>query len=409
MTASSISTRPVSATRRDVLLSALLMAAAPLLSACGNDDANQRARRAADGKQDIVIGLVWGDLFEGLFHEGADMAVEELNGAGGVLGRRVRTRRADAAGPLNDARNTGLRIAHEMAADPDVLAVVGHSAPETAMPASIVYEEAGILFLNTGVSTKQLNQHNFQMVFSTIPDDDQFAGSIATFASGNGFRRIGVLNTREDWADQAARGFVKAATTLGMTIVTRRSFNHQRENFRNVLADLGASQFDVIFLAADERVAELIVRQSMEMNLGASFLMADLIDIHRFKTKVGDATPMISVPILFNPFSLRPEARDFADRFKARYGKLPDSWAAQAYDAVKMLGHAMESTKSAVPLSVATTLRYTLSWRGVTGRHSFDRGGRIYTKVLDSATLKAGKIEYHASEGGVIEYKEADG
>ncbi|MBI1209816.1 MAG: ABC transporter substrate-binding protein [Azospirillum sp.] len=375
-----------------------------VLAGCHASDTNERARKAAEGKGDVAIGLIWGDLFDGMFYQGAELAQAEINDKGGVLGRPIRFVRADAAG--DDPRSVGLAIARKLARDPEVVAAVGHSAPETAIPASITYEGAGILYINPAVISQSVNQHNFQLVFSTIPDDDQFSREDATFASGLGFHRIAVLNTREDWADTAAKAFIKHAVTLGLTVVTRKSFNHQRENFRDILADLGASQFDAIFLAADERVAAAVVKQSLEMNLEAPFLLADLIDIHKFKKEVGSETPLISVPILFNPFSNRAAVHDFDVRFKEKFGSEPDGWAAQGYDAIQMLAYAMERANSTVPLSVATILRYTLSWRGVTGRYSFDRRGSVYTRVIEFATLKKGKIEYHASEGAVVEYKD---
>lgn len=386
------------------LVAALML----VLVGCQGDPKEERARNAATGKGDLVVGLVWGDLFEGAFVEGAELARDEINRAGGVLGRKIRFVEAPLTPPpdADEAARVGLEIARKFAEDPELVAVVGHSAAETAIPASITYEDAGILFVNPGVSARPLNQHNFDMVFSTIPDDDQFSKDIATFAIGNGYRRIGVLNTREDWADASAKAFIKHANTLGATVVVRKSFNHNRDNFRDILADLGASQFDAVFLAADERVAALIVAQSMEMNLGAPFLMADLIDIHRFKKVVGDQTPLIAVPILFNPFAGRPRIDEFIHRFEEANGVKPDGWAAQGYDAVKMMAYAMQRANSAVPLSVATTLRYTVSWRGVTGRHSFDRSGGVYTKVIDFATLNKGAIAYHSSEGAVVQYKE---
>lgn len=368
------------------------------LVGCGPKPADERVRLASEGKGDLVVGVVWDD--DAGLRRGASLARDEINAKGGVLGRTLRL--AEAADTAD-----GLGVARRFAADPAVIAVIGHTAPDSALPASITYEHAGILYINPGVPLRQINQHQFRTVFSTIPDEDQISRDLATFAATSGYRRIGVINSRDEWADQAARSVVKHAATLGTVIVTRRSFDPRRENFRELLADLGASPFDALVVAADERAATLLVRQCMEMNIGAPLLLASLLDVHAFRAAVGDGTPLVAIPVLFNPYEDRPQVRGFAEAFRARSGRTPDQWAAQGYDAVRILAVAMEQARSAVPLSVATTLRHTLSWRGVTGRHSFDRGGSVYTKVAEFVTLKAGRIDHHAYEGGVTQIGDA--
>ncbi|NJL72143.1 MAG: ABC transporter substrate-binding protein [Candidatus Competibacteraceae bacterium] len=287
-----------------------------------------------------------------------------------------------------------------------MVAVVGHASAATAVPASITYEDRGILFINPAVTDPSLNKHGFRYVFTTIPNNEQFGQQMATFGFGLGYRRVAILNSREDWADQTTKAFTQDAITLGMTVVVRRSFFANRENFRDIIADLGAFQFDALFLAADEVTSATIVRQSMEMNLSTPLLLAELIDILAFREEVGVETPHVTVPVLFNPLIDRRQVGAFRAGFKDRFGGEPDGWAAQGYDAIQMLAQAMAQANSPVPLSIATILRYTLSWQGITGRHSFNRGGAIYTKALEFATLEKGKIEFHSADGGVVEYQE---
>lgn len=385
-----------------------------LSAACDPVEPDERANRIIETEDSLGIGLVWGDGAEGLFVEGATLAIDEINERGGIRfhegsaerRRPLRAVIADASG--DDPRRIGLEVARSLARDPQLAAVIGHSTAATAVPASITYEFGGVLYINPAVTDPKINKHGFQYVFTTIPNNAQFAQQIATFGFGLGYRRLAVLNSRADGPDQTTKAFIQNAATLGMTIVVRRSFFANRENFRDILADLGAFQFDALFLAADKDLAATIVRQSLEMNLRTPFLMAALIDVLPFRESVGRETPHITLPVLFNPAIARLKIRSFRHRFSERYGEEPDGWAAQGYDAVHMLEEAMQAANSPVPLSIATVLRYTLSWPGITGRHSFDRDGSIYTKVLEFATLEEGQIEFHSADGGVEPYEEPE-
>ena len=86
--------------------------------------------------------------------------------------------------------------------------------------------------------------------------------------------------------------------------------------------------------------------------------------------------------------------RDFVRAFQKRYGLLPDVWAAQGYDAVKVLAHAMEEAGTTVPEKVAEVLHSTKDWPGVTGLHTFDENGDVIGKGIVKKRVQNGKFEY---------------
>src|SRR5690606_19496880 len=91
----------------------------------------------------------------------------------------------------------------------------------------------------------------------------------------------------------------------------------------------------------------------------------------------------------------RPEARTFREAFEARYGQVPDSWAARGYEAVHVLAQAMEAADSAAPEAVAAMLRETDQFRGVTGALGFDEKGDVVGKRLVTAIVSDGRFVYH--------------
>ena len=125
---------------------AALLALALFISACGPDDpATLRAERAAQAEGDLVIGVAWPweARTVGLYAEGLDMAVEEVNADGGVLGRPIRLVRGDDGESVDGGR----LVAQRFADDPDVVAVIGHLNSHVTIPAADIYERGGLLML----------------------------------------------------------------------------------------------------------------------------------------------------------------------------------------------------------------------------------------------------------------------
>lgn len=382
----------------------LTLLVALALAACDGPDAEQRATAIAGNDKALKIGIVWGDGPDGLLVEGAKLAAEEVNEAGGVLGRPLELVIVDSSDVLSSPRRLSRDIAHRLARHANMIAVIGHGNLRGALVASVVYEQKGILFVNPTVRSNVLNKHGFDYTFTTVPDNSRLGKQAAIFAYGLGYRRVAVLAARSDGAGETSKAFVNQAALLGVRIVDQTTFFSGRMNFRDILADLGAKQFDAVFVATDEEVADRLVRQSVEMNLDAPFLMSQPVNAGSLPRLASARDSLTTVPLIFNPYAERASVVAFREAFKTHFEREPDGWAALGYDAVQILVEAIEDADSPVPLSVAGVLRYTMSWRGLTGRYSFDRDGSIYTKVIDFATLENGRIRIFSAESGVGDY-----
>ena len=327
---------------------------------------------------------------------GAEIARQRINENGGVLGRQLVFEVVEDGGPDSSAEDA-TEIARRLVEFDNMFAVIGHSADKGAVMASIIYEREGVLFVNPSVTDIAVTKHGFEHVFSTIPENQAIGQQIATFAEGLGLRRVGILGSRADWAFSTTDGFIQQAVTLGIEIPERRSFFGDKSDFLDMIAEFTAEDFDAILIIADQPATERIIEQSLDMRVDTTFIIGRLFDAGSIAETFRDSQQAIIMPILFNPTLVREEIDDFREKFEEMFDTAPDSWAAQGHDAVALIAAAIEQAGSATPLSVASIMRYTLSWRGLTGRHSFDRLGQIYTKQLDFATLEQGELVYSAS------------
>jgi branched-chain amino acid transport system substrate-binding protein len=85
--------------------------------------------------------------------------------------------------------------------------------------------------------------------------------------------------------------------------------------------------------------------------------------------------------------------KEFDRAFSERYGKRPDAQAAQAYDALKLLAHAIQQAGTTAPSKVSQALRNTRDWIGVTGPHTFNQKGDVVDKPLDLQIVRNRKFE----------------
>jgi branched-chain amino acid transport system substrate-binding protein len=107
------------------------------------------------------------------------------------------------------------------------------------------------------------------------------------------------------------------------------------------------------------------------------------LDSDTFAHAVGEKGNGLVVPTIYNPFSKHPENVHFVNAYKNRYGRSPDTWAAQGYDAVKLLAYTMgKEVRSTVPANITIGLRYMRPQTGATGMYAYENSGELVKKLI---------------------------
>lgn len=408
------------------------------------------AVQAQQDKEEIVIGVAWPEDRSGYFIQGAKLAQKEINQAGGVkvtnrcgicqnvsrecgrcqtqgvncdlcqsledrCGDCKRLQVSSGRGwsrrpvellipqeayrnqPNSSIRNASQLLAHNIShyfADrQDVIAVVGHPPSAEAIPASVTYQQYGILFLAPASTVSLLTHPGFGYVFRLIPDNKQMAEQLAGFcAFYQNYKRMVILNIRTLYGEELADSFVESAAKLGIKIVHTSSFFPTTTNFKDILATFKDKQFDAIFLATLADSGGELIKQAREMGVSQPFVGGDALYSDKLSVIAGrEIAEGIVVPVIYRDTFGRTQT--FINAFKTEYGFKPDQWGAQGYDSIKLLAYAVELSDSAVPSMLATTLRYMRPWIGATGVHAFDQYGEMRGKQFSFSRLHDGKFE----------------
>jgi branched-chain amino acid transport system substrate-binding protein len=377
---------------------ALLLLPAVLSAACGGDSdpASERARRAEEGSGPIVIGAAWpwAARKDILYAQGLELAVEQANAAGGVLGRPLELRRRDD----QESVDQGRLVAQEFGKDPDVVAVIGHLQSYVTVPAAAIYDLSGLVMVSPTSTTPELTTKGYGRVFRTIFTDDEVGRQMARYALARGYRHPVIYYARNEYGRGLANAFEEEAVAGGAQVVSRESYDPSlTANPRSAEQTVSAWQnreFDAVFIAGQDEQGALLVAELRRRGVQAPVLGSDALATPTFLKVGGAAVEGTVLPTAFHPESSAPEVRSFVEAFRRRYGRDPDVGAALGYDAVRVLAEGIRAAHSAAPDKVAAALHGLKGWKGVTGAFTFGQDGDLEGMPVHKVVVRDGQFRY---------------
>lgn len=335
----------------------------------------------------FTVALVWPNEEVPSFFDGATLAWEELNASESRLAGKIRLKRF-----IEKPGESGTRLAEQVARDHNVVAVLGHETSASAVPASLVYEQNGVLFLTPTSTDPRLTTHGFHYLFRLTPDDRENAEALVRFAGRQGYKKIGVLYARTEYGDSLAPFFVSAATDAGIQIAFYRSYLTSDPDFRPIVAGIREENFDAVMIADQVPRAAKLIADLVQMGVSQPILGSDKMDSDLLWDISGQASNNVYVASAEDPSAVNPQYEDFKQRFRSRFGISPDYGATQGYSALMLLAHAVLASDTADPLIVSTTLHCAKSWKGFFGDFSFNDEGDVLGREIFIKHMQNGNL-----------------
>lgn len=342
-------------------------------------------------QKEIVIGVAWPfETNNNLFNEGIDLAVQEINSSGGINGQKIKLLKADDGSELEK----GLGIAQSFAENKTIQAVIGHDNSFISIPASTIYDQAGLVMLSPASTAPDLTKNGYQHVFRNIPSDDEIAHQLAIYLAKQGYRRMVIYYSDDSYGTGLANCFEDHARTQGIIIVDRFNYYTNPEDLRRLNNRWQAYGLDGIFVAKTQPGGSQFIYDARQAGINVPFFAGNALDSPLLPEIAGEAAEGTIVGSVFNPYIDRPEVRKFVADFQHEYNEMPGAYAALGYDAVKMLAAAIEKSDLEDPSTVAPGLMNLGRWTGVTGIHEFDSQGNDVGDLVVLKKLQAGKFIY---------------
>jgi len=377
-----------------------VIAAAVALAACGKKEeaaAPAAAAPAAAEAQVIKIGHV-GPTSGAIAHLGKDnengarMAIEELNAKGlQIDGKPVKFEllaEDDAADPKQ-----GVAAAQKLV-DAKVNGVIGHLNSGTTIPASQLYNDAGLVQISPSATNPKYTRQGYAGAFRMVADDVHLGGTLGKYAVETlKAKSVAVIDDRTAYGQGVADEFEKGVVAAGGKVVGREFTNDKATDFNAILTTLKAKKPDVVFFGGMDAVAGPMLKQMKSLGINAKFMGGDGICTSELPKLAGDGMADEQV-FCAEAGGVEGEQKagmeKFRADFKAKFGADVQVYAPYVYDAVMVMANAMVAANSAEPAKYLPALK-AISHNGVTGTIAFDEKGDIKNGALTLMTYKGGE------------------
>ena len=371
----------------------LLSILVPVVAMAGCE---RRSSSGPDTTGDIVIGF-YGSLtgdgasFGQSSKEGTDLAVEEINNAGGLLGgRKFRLLSEDNQSRPEEASNAVTKLITQ----DKVVAVLGEVASRRSLAAAPVAQRYSVPMItpaSTNERVTQVGDYIFRVCFI-----DPFQGEVLAKFAYNDLkaRKVAILkDIQQDYSVGLTDSVTKNFAALGGQVLPPVSYSTGDADFKAILTQVRAQKPDAIFATGYYPEAAIIVRQARELGMKMPILGGD--------GWVGDALAngreALNNTYISNHYSGdNPDAvvQNFVKSYRAKFNRDPDSIAALAYDAVKVLADAITRAGSVEGPKVRDALA-AANVAGVTGQLKMNAQRNVdKPAVVQEVTYANGQIKF---------------
>ncbi|PTB18553.1 branched chain amino acid ABC transporter substrate-binding protein [Trinickia symbiotica] len=271
---------------------------------------------------------------------------------------------------------TGTQVAQKLV-DEGVNVVIGHFNSGTTIPASVIYEKAGIPDIDPAATNPTISGRGFKNMFMVISNDAQNAGTAGTYAvEVTKAKRIAIIDDRTAFGQGEADEFAKAVKKAGGNIVGREYTTNSATDFKTQLTSLKGKNPDLIFVGALNPQAAGIMKQMRQLGMKAQYVGGGGVKDIDFIKLAGDDAENAEAWEYGRPLDSTPVGKTFADNFKKKFGVDVLSYAPFGYDATWTAIKAMQAANSAKPDDYRAKLK-DISFDGITGHIAFNPDGSL--------------------------------
>jgi branched-chain amino acid transport system substrate-binding protein len=302
-------------------------------------------------------------------HLGIQMAIDEVNGTGGINGKKITLVTEDDASKPDQAQS----VVTKLITQDKVVALLGEVASTRSMRGGAVcqqYQTPMISPSSTNPKVTQVGNYVFRVCFT-----DDFQGAVdAQFAHDQGYKRVAVFkDLKSDYSVGFSDVFATDFKKLGGTVPSVQTYQSGDTDFKAQLNSLKAGSPDAVLVPGYYTEMGTIARQAKDVGLNVPLLGGDGWDSPELIPGAGTALEGSFFADHYFATDLKdPSTQAFIEAFKAKNGKDPDALAALGYDTGKVLIDAIKRAKSVDRPGIRDALAETKDFPGVTGKITID-------------------------------------
>lgn len=328
------------------LLAALTLAGTTALTGCGNGSANTSATDSKTLTLGVITSITGKDSeFGKAQKEGYEIAVEEINKAGGILGKQVKLQF------LDDQSS-----AEEAAKDVDQLVSQYHAqlilGPYSSGSALAVVKKATSYKIPDIVPTAtaaNVTQTGSKYVFRVCATSDDYAKAIVDLLNQRGdVKTIAIVHEDQNFGASAEAAMLKDAQAAGLTVVDDESYSTSSLDYKSMLERVKQKHPDAIYFASYSKDAVALMKQAQEIDLNAKYFTAagTGFSVADFPTNAGAAANYTLAAGQWDPSASWKGSKEFANAVFQKFGDHPSYHDMEAYASLYVAKAAIEKAGS---------------------------------------------------------------
>lgn len=320
------------------------------------------------------------------FKNGIELAVKEWNEKGGIFGKKIVIIVQDDQHDPKQAVSVANKLVNE-----EVAGVIGHFNSNCSIPASDIYNRAGIPMISPGSTNPKLTEKGYINVFRVCGRDDQQGKVGAEFTLKKlNIKKAAVIHDKTTYGQGLADEFKKSIGNK-IEIVYYGGIVQGDKDFKSILTTIKSRNPELIFFGGIYVEAGLLVRQAKELGIKAPFMSGDGTIDPKF-IEIAGVSAAEGTYLTFSPDARKiPSAKKFVDDYEKKYGPI-GPYSIYAYDAANILLNAIKETGTTEKKKVIEKLR-SMNFSGALGKIKFDSKGDVTESPFVVWITKNGKFE----------------
>lgn len=289
----------------------------------------------------------------------------------------------------------------EIFVDKKVSGVIGHFNSGTAIPASRVYEDAGIPNIAMATSPVFTDQ-GFKTVFRSLTSDTQAGGVLGEYVVKNmGLKNIAIIDDRTAYGQGLANEFEKSVKAADGNVLPRQFTNDKATDFQSILTAVKAENPDIVFYGGADTQSAPMAKQMKRLGFTVPLISGEMTKTPTFLQVAGLEAEGILASLAGLPLEKMPKGKDYEAKYKERYKEDVATYSPYGYDSTKAMITAMKEANSSNPADYLPKLK-AINIQGVTSDSiTFDKKGDLKNISITIYKVENGKwVPVESVSGG---------
>jgi len=322
--------------------------------------------------------------------QGAELAVEQVNAAGGINGRKLELvvqddqAKPDQAVPLaNKYIGEGLKV------------VISGSYSGPTRAAAGVFQNAKIPYISAYAIHPDITRAGNYVFRTSFMGDVQGRVAPKLISEQLKKQKVTLLTLNNEFGQALAVGFKEAAPKFGVQILSEYTYAMGDRQFGSIVASVKRDNPEVLYVTGYFFNAGPLVAQLRASGVNAIIVGTEGIDTHNFITIAKDAAEGVIITTSLDRDTKLPEMRQFIDDYEKRFNVGAEMVAASTHTAVNVVAAAMRKVGADDPAKLRDAIAATKDLPVATGKISFNSLGEVY-KAAQIQIIKGGKFHFYS-------------